>query len=177
MQKCKEVIIVNVGPFSAGKTKTLNNLFTLDLPSGILPTTKAFTEVTFGKTRKVIAYSKDGINEEEKTEDIENLGEFFEKLNKKEKVSRIEVQHPNIPNDLKIVDSIGYQAEKDTEEVLYRYLTKANIGFIFVPAVPSFTINDIEVIKNVLEHFGSKNIVIIITKVDLLENNNQKEQL
>ena len=143
-------LVVVVGEFNAGKSSFINALLNTDkLAEGVTPTTAQINLIRYGET--------------ESTQPIENWGQL--------------IQLPSeLLKSMSFVDTPGTNAVITEHEVLTRwFLPRADMVLFVSSADRPFSESENQFLQNISE--WGKKTVLILNKIDLLENQEQRDEV
>jgi small GTP-binding protein len=166
-----------LGQFKAGKTSFLNSLIGKPiLPVGVTPVTTTITRIQYGTEERAIIRYFDG---RESEEDIALVGEFTSETKNPANQKNVEVVDIELPSlkqyaGLRFVDTPGlgsiYKYHMETSE---NWLPEVGTALLAISSDRPLAENDLQLIRE-LRRYTPK-IVILLTKVDLLSPEQQKE--
>lgn len=165
------------GQFKAGKSSFLNSLIGKDvLPVGVIPVTTAITRLQYGEKERVIIHYYDGNEEEIPLERIEEYTSEARNPSNRKNVEIVDVELPCLKNfsGLRLVDTPGLGSIfKYHRETSANWLPEAGAAIVAISADRPLSENDLELIRDLREH--TPRVVLLLTKVDLLNDNQQRE--
>jgi len=171
--------IAVLGQFKAGKSSFLNSLIGGGfLPVGITPVTTVITRLAYGpRIRAVVRF----FDEKENEIDLNRVEEFISEVNNpanEKNVDLVDIELPYLEPypGLRFVDTPGLGSIfRYNTEISKEWLPKVGAAIIGVSCDRPLAENDLNLIRELMQ-FTPK-IVILITKVDLLSDEQQNELL
>ncbi len=174
--KSQYLNIAVVGQFKAGKSSFINNIIGENLlPTGVLPTTSIITVIENSGENKISVIFKD---KSQKNITADRLADFIsEEKNPKNEKNVLEVLIKtkfDSEKNIRLIDTpgLGSVFEHNTQETI-DWLPETGKAIILVSAVNPLSQNDLDLIKTTLKY--SPDPVIAISKIDLIEENEQNE--
>lgn len=165
------------GQFKAGKSSFLNSLIGKDvLPVGVIPVTTAITRLQYGEKERVVIHYYDGNEEEIPLERIEEYTAEARNPSNRKNVEIVDVEIPCLKkfSGLRLVDTPGLGSIfKYHRETSANWLPEAGTAIVAISADRPLSENDLELIRDLREH--TPRVVLLLTKVDLLNDEQQKE--
>jgi GTP-binding protein EngB required for normal cell division len=173
----RTIDVAILGQFKAGKSSFINSLIGKEvLPTGVTPVTTVITRLQYGETERVIVRYSD------KTSSIINAGDIGDYVSESnnpsnsKKVSFVDIELPSMINyqGLRLVDTPGlgsvFEAHiKESEE----WLPEVGAAILAISADRPLSADDLGLIRELLSY--TPNIIILMTKADLLTSEHQKE--
>ena len=166
-----------LGQFKAGKSSFLNSLIGKPLlPVGVIPVTTTITRLQYGKRERAIIRYFDG---REIEADIAAVGEFTSEAQNPANQKNVEVVDLDLASleryaGLRLVDTPGlgsiFKYHMETSE---NWLPEVGTALLAISSDRPLAENDLQLIRELRRH--TPKIVIILTKVDLLSPEQQKE--
>jgi GTP-binding protein EngB required for normal cell division len=166
-----------LGQFKAGKSSFINSLIGQDiLPVGIIPVTTVITRLQYGKWPKGLVTQFDG---SVVTIDSDEVGQFVSEEKNPANVKNVEVVDIELPaleryQGLRLVDTPGlgsvFKHNTDTSE---EWLPEVGAALVAVSSDRPLSENDVVLLRHLLKY--TPKILLILTKTDLLSQNQQKE--
>jgi len=166
-----------LGQFKSGKSSFLNSLIGKPiLPVGVIPVTTAITRIQYGKRERVIVRHFDGQQTEE---DIGAIEEFISEARNPANQKNVEVVDLELPSlekyaGLRLVDTPGlgsiFKYHMETSE---NWLPEVGCALLAISSDRPLAENDLQLIRDLRKH--TPKIVLLLTKVDLLSTEQQKE--
>ncbi|MCS7245181.1 MAG: dynamin family protein, partial [candidate division WOR-3 bacterium] len=154
--------IVFFGEFSSGKTTIINNLFELNLPVDILPSTAVPTIITHGQSKKVYLIDSLFNLEEANEEKLSKVSHQDKKYASKYLYKIILLDMP-VLKDYIIIDTPGFSADSFDYETAINILKLADkLVYVIDADTGSITKEGLEILKS------QKNLdcVVILNKID-----------
>jgi len=176
----KESPVIDVailGQFKAGKSSFINSIIGKKvLPVGAIPVTTVITRIQFGpeEMATVTFFDKKKINV-----GLDEIEEFISELKNAANQKNVEVVDITLPNlisypGLRLVDTPGLGSIfKYNTELSEEWLPEVGAAIIAISSDRPLSENDLNLIRELME-FTPK-VVILLTKVDLLSEEQQKE--
>lgn len=166
-----------LGQFKAGKSSLLNSLIGFNiLPVGVIPVTSVITLISYGKEEKFKVIAHDGqINEA----DVKEIDDYITEKNNpgnEKQILRIEIETKALAHakGLRFIDTPGLGSlYKSSNETTINWMPESGIVLIVINSIQPLSASDIALIHEALSH--SPFITIILTKTDLLDNEQLKE--
>ncbi len=184
MQACFHILkqkryidVAIFGQFKAGKSSFLNSLIGKNvLPVGVIPVTTAITRLQYGEKERVVVHYYDGNEEEIPLERIEEYTSEARNPSNRKNVEIVDVKLPYLEDfsGLRLVDTPGLGSIfKYHRETSANWLPEAGAAIVAISADRPLAENDLALIRDLREH--TPRVVLLLTKVDLLDNGQQKE--
>ncbi|HOP85303.1 MAG TPA: dynamin family protein [Syntrophorhabdaceae bacterium] len=176
----KESPIIDVailGQFKAGKSSFINSIIGKKvLPVGAIPVTTVITRIQYGpqELATVTFFDKKKINV--RLDEIEEYISESKNTANKKNVEVVDIELPNLIDypGLRIVDTPGLGSIfKYNTELSEEWLPEVGAAIIAVSSDRPLSENDLNLIKELMEF--TPRVVILLTKVDLLSEEQQKE--
>ena len=166
-----------LGQFKAGKSSFLNSLLEQDvLPVGVIPVTTAITRLQYGKEPRVIVKHFDGSTAVRPLADIAEFTSEAKNPDNKKNVAIVNIELPSLEkySGIRLVDTPGlgsvYKYHQSTSE---SWLPEVGTAILAVSADRPLSEDDLELIRELTTH--TPNIIILLTKADLLSPQQQNE--
>jgi len=166
-----------LGQFKAGKSSFLNSLIGKPLlPVGVIPVTTTITRLQYGKRERAIIRYFDG---REIEADVAAVGEFTSEAQNPANQKNVEVVDLDLASleryaGLRLVDTPGlgsiFKYHMETSE---NWLPEVGTALLAISSDRPLAENDLQLIRELRRH--TPKIVILLTKVDLLSPEQQKE--
>ncbi len=166
-----------LGQFKAGKSSFINSLIGQDiLPVGVIPVTTVITRLQYGKEPKVLVTQFDGSTV---TIAIDEVGQFVSEEKNPANKKNVEVVDVELPvlgpyQGLRLVDTPGlgsvFKYNTDTSE---DWLPQVGAAIVAVSADRPLSDNDLSLLRELARY--TPKIILLLTKVDLLSQDQQKE--
>jgi len=166
-----------LGQFKSGKSSFLNSLIGEPiLPVGVIPVTTTITRLRYGKRERAIVRHFDG---QENEVDIGAIKEFTSEAQNpanQKNVEVVDVELPSLDNyaGLRLVDTPGlgsvFKYHMGTSE---NWLPEVGTALLAISSDRPLAENDLQLIRDLRRH--TPKIIILLTKVDLLSSEQQKE--
>ncbi len=169
--------IAVLGRFKAGKSTFLNHILgAAVLPTGVIPVTTVVTEIEYGPASHAQILHHDGRVE---TVTVNRVGEFIsesENPGNEKQVARVHVELPSLApyKGIRCVDTPGLESvlEHNTGASL-DWLPNVGLAIVAVSVDPPLSQRDIELLHALSRY--TPNISLLLTKVDLLDENGRAE--
>ncbi len=166
-----------LGQFKAGKSSFINSLVGKTiLPVGVIPVTTAITRLQYGDVERAVVRYFDGSKTEVSIEDLEEyISEARNPANIKN-VNIVDIELPTLGEyaGLRLVDTPGmgsvFKYHMKTSE---NWLPEVGAAILAISADRPLSQHDMELIGELKNH--TPNIVILLTKADLLTPDQQSE--
>jgi small GTP-binding protein len=169
--------IVILGQFKAGKSSFLNSLIGKTvLPVGVIPVTTTITRLQYGKRERAIVRHFDGRHTEVNIGAIEEFTSEAKNPANQKNVEVVDVELPSLEKyaGLRLVDTPGlgsiFKYHMETSE---NWLPEVGTAFLAISADRPLAENDLQLIRELRRH--TPKIILLLTKVDLLSPEQQKE--
>ncbi|HOS14951.1 MAG TPA: dynamin family protein [Smithella sp.] len=169
--------IAVLGQFKAGKSSFLNSLLGQNVLSvGAIPVTTAVTRLQYGTKAKALVRHFDGNITEIPLADIVKFTSEAENPGNAKNVSIVDIELPSLKkySGLRLVDTPGlgsvYKYHQSASE---EWLPSVGTALLAVSADRPLSEHDLELIRELIAH--TPNIILLLTKVDLLSSDQQKE--
>ncbi len=166
-----------LGQFKAGKSSFLNSLIGKSvLPVGVIPVTTVITRLQYGEREQAVVRYFDGSASEMGIDDIEAFTSEAENPSNKKNVEMVDVELPSLKNyaGLRLVDTPGLGSVfKYHVETCENWLPHVGTAILAISSDRPLSDNDVQLIRELMQH--TPNIVILLTKADLLSSEQQNE--
>lgn len=166
-----------LGQFKAGKSSFLNSLLGQSvLPVGAIPVTTAITRLQYGAEEKVIVRHFDGHTTEVPLVEIVKFTSEAENPGNSKNVAIVDIELPSLQqySGLRLVDTPGlgsvYKYHQSASE---EWLPSVGTALLAVSSDRPLSEHDLELIRELIAH--TPNIILLLTKADLLSPEQQKE--
>ena len=177
LRQDKLIDIAILGQFKAGKSSFLNSLIGKPLlPVGVIPVTTTITRLQYGKRERTIIRYFDG---REIEADVAAVGEFTSEAQNPANQKNVEVVDLDLPSleryaGLRLVDTPGLGSIlKYHIETSENWLPEVGTALLAISSDRPLAENDLQLIRKLRRH--TPKIVLLLTKVDLLSPEQQKE--
>jgi GTP-binding protein EngB required for normal cell division len=184
IEACEKLLIQSppidvaiLGQFKAGKSSFINSLIGKSvLPVGVIPVTTVITRLQYGEREQAIVRYFDGSASEIGINDIENFTSEAENPSNKKNVEMVDVELPSLKNyaGLRLVDTPGlgsvFKYHVETSE---NWLPQVGTALLAISSDRPLSENDVQLIRELIQH--TPNIVLLLTKTDLLSPEQQNE--
>lgn len=166
-----------LGQFKAGKSSFLNSLLNQSvLPVGAIPVTTAVTRLQYGQRERVLVRHFNGLITEIPLNDIVKFTSEAENQGNSKNVAIVDIELPSLHqySGLRLVDTPGlgsvYKYHQSASE---EWLPSVGTALLAVSSDRPLSENDLELIRELTSH--TPNIILLLTKADLLSPEQQKE--
>jgi GTP-binding protein EngB required for normal cell division len=166
-----------LGQFKAGKSSFLNSLFGQSiLPVGAIPVTTAITRLQYGNKERALVRHFDGNTTEVPLTDIVNFTSEAKNPGNEKNVAIVDIELPSLQKypGLRLVDTPGlgsvYKYHQSASE---NWLPAVGTALLAVSSDRPLSEHDLELIRELTSH--TPNIILLLTKADLLSPNQQQE--
>jgi GTP-binding protein EngB required for normal cell division len=166
-----------LGQFKAGKSSFINSLIGKSiLPVGVIPVTTVITRLQFGKEGRAVIRFFDGKVSKVDMSDIHTFTSEAENPSNKKNVEVVDIELPSLRAyaGLRLVDTPGlgsvFKYHVQTSE---NWLPHVGTAILAVSSDRPLSDNDVQLIRELTSH--TPNIVLLLTKTDLLSTMQQKE--
>ena len=177
LRQDKLIDVAILGQFKAGKSSFLNSLIGKPLlPVGVIPVTTTITRLQYGKRERATIRYFDG---REIEAEVGAVGEFSSEAQNPANQKNVEVVDLHLPSlekyaGLRLVDTPGlgsiFKYHMETSE---NWLPEVGTALLAISSDRPLAANDLRLIRDLRRH--TPKIVILLTKVDLLSSEQQKE--
>jgi len=177
LQQNQLIDVAILGQFKSGKSSFLNSLIGKPiLPVGVIPVTTTITRLQYGKRERAIVRHFDG---QQTDVDIGAIEEFISEAKNpanQKNVEVVDLEHPSLEKyaGLRLVDTPGlgsiFKYHMETSE---NWLPEVGCALLAISSDRPLSENDLQLIRNLREH--TPKIVLLLTKTDLLSQEQQKE--
>ncbi|PIV24783.1 MAG: hypothetical protein COS40_01260 [Deltaproteobacteria bacterium CG03_land_8_20_14_0_80_45_14] len=177
LQQDQLIDVAILGQFKSGKSSFLNSLIGKPiLPVGVIPVTTTITRIQYGKRERVIVRHFDG---QQTDVDIGAIEEFISEAKNPANQKNVEVVDLELPSlekyaGLRLVDTPGlgsiFKYHMETSE---NWLPEVGCALLAISSDRPLAENDLQLIRDLRKH--TPKIVLLLTKVDLLSQAQQKE--
>ena len=166
-----------LGQFKAGKSSFLNSLIGIDvLPVGAVPVTTAVTRLQFGKNERALIRHFDGRITEAP---LAAVGDYTSEAKNPGNAKNVEIVDIELPSlqaftGLRVVDTPGLgSVYKYHQATSTNWLPSVGTALLAVSSDRPLSENDLNLIRELTTH--TPNIILLLTKADLLTPAQQKE--
>ena len=184
IQACEKLLIKNspidvaiLGQFKAGKSSFINSLIGKSiLPVGVIPVTTVITRLQYGDRERAVVRYFDGRTSEIGISDIGNFTSEAENPSNQKNVEMVDVELPSLRDyaGLRLVDTPGlgsvFKYHVETSE---NWLPQVGTALLAISSDRPLSDNDVQLIRELTQH--TPNIVLLLTKADLLSAEQQQE--
>jgi GTP-binding protein EngB required for normal cell division len=184
IEACEKLLVQNppidvaiLGQFKAGKSSFINSLIGKSvLPVGVIPVTTVITRLQYGEREQTVVRYFDGSTSEIGINDIENFTSEAENPSNQKTVEVVDIELPSLRAyaGLRLVDTPGlgsvFKYHVETSE---NWLPQVGTAILAISSDRPLSDNDVQLIRELTSH--TPNIVILLTKADLLSSEQQNE--
>ncbi|MGO9136354.1 MAG: dynamin family protein [Syntrophales bacterium] len=184
IEACQKLLVQNppidvaiLGQFKAGKSSFINSLIGKSiLPVGVTPVTTVITRLQYGEREQAVVSYFDGSAVEIGINDIKNFTSEADNPSNKKNVEVVDIELPSLRSyaGLRLVDTPGlgsiFKYHVETSE---NWLPQVGTAILAISADRPLSVNDVQLIRELMQH--TPNIVILLTKADLLSPEQQHE--
>jgi GTP-binding protein EngB required for normal cell division len=184
IEACEKLLIQSppidvaiLGQFKAGKSSFINSLIGKSvLPVGVIPVTTVITRLQYGEKERAVIRFFDGKVSEIDMSDIHAFTSEAENPSNQKNVEMVDVVLPSLKNyaGLRLVDTPGlgsvFKYHVETSE---NWLPQVGTAILAISSDRPLSDNDVQLIRELTSH--TPNIVILLTKADLLSSEQQNE--
>jgi GTP-binding protein EngB required for normal cell division len=184
IEACEKLLVQNppidvaiLGQFKAGKSSFINSLIGRSiLPIGVTPVTTVITRLQYGESARAVVRYFDGSSSEIGINDIEAFTSEAENPSNKKNVEFVDIELPSLKDydGLRLVDTPGlgsvFKYHIETSE---NWLPQVGTAILAISSDRPLSDNDVQLIRELMQH--TPNIVILLTKADLLSSEQQNE--
>jgi GTP-binding protein EngB required for normal cell division len=183
---CKGLFVENplidvaiLGQFKAGKSSFINSFIGKPvLPVGVIPVTTVITRLQYGAKERAAVSFFDGKRTEVDFDEIEEyISEGKNKANEKN-VEVVDIEMPSLEpyRGLRFVDTPGLGSIfKYNTELSQEWLPEVGTAVVAISADRPLSENDLNLIQELMGY--TPNVVLLLTKVDLLNDSQQSEMV
>jgi len=166
-----------LGQFKSGKSSFLNSLIGKPiLPVGVIPVTTTITRLQYGERERAIVRHFDGRQTEVDIGEIEKFTSEAKNPANQKNVEVVDVELPSLKKHagLRFVDTPGlgsiFKYRMETSE---NWLPEVGTALLAISSDRPLSGNDLQLIRDLRKH--TPKIVLLLTKADLLSQEQQKE--
>lgn len=166
-----------LGQFKAGKSSFINSLIGQPvLPVGVIPVTTVITRLKFGNKPRAVVQRFDGAATEV---DLPVVDEFISEAKNPANEKNVEVVDIELPSlepyaGLRLVDTPGLGSIfKYNTDISEEWLPRVGAAIVAISSDRPLSENDLALIRQLMEF--TPRVVLLLTKVDLLSKEQQKE--
>jgi signal recognition particle receptor subunit beta len=184
VEACEGLLVQNppidvavLGQFKSGKSSFINSLIGKPvLPVGVIPVTTAITRLQYGEKERAVVRTYDG---REWDIDLKDLDQFTSEAGNPSNEKNVEIVDIELPAledyaGLRMVDTPGlgsvFKYHMETSE---HWLPEVGAALLAISADRPLSENDLQLIRELVRH--TPRIVLLLTKVDLLDSDQQAE--
>jgi GTP-binding protein EngB required for normal cell division len=166
-----------LGQFKAGKSSFINSILGKPiLPVGVIPVTTVITRLRYGRQERAIVTFFDGRQSEISLHEVEEFISEAKNTANQKYVEVVDIELPSLEpyTGLRMVDTPGLGSIfKYNTEISEEWLPKVGAAIIAISSDRPLSENDLNLIRELMD-FTPK-VVLLLTKVDLLSEGEQKE--
>ena len=177
LQQDQLIDVAILGQFKSGKSSFLNSLIGKPiLPVGVIPVTTTITRLQYGRIEKAIVRHFDGQQTEVDIGAIEEFTSEAQNPANRKNVELVDVELPSLEKygGLRLVDTPGlgsiFKYHIETSE---NWLPEVGTALLAISSDRPLAEDDLQLIRELRTH--TPKIVLLLTKVDLLSEEQQKE--
>jgi GTP-binding protein EngB required for normal cell division len=184
IEACGKLLVENppidvaiLGQFKAGKSSFINSLIGRSILSvGVIPVTTVITRLHYGEKERVLVKYFDGKVSEIGMSEIHTFTSEAENPSNKKNVEVVDIELPSLKKyaGLRLVDTPGlgsvFKYHVETSE---NWLPQVGTAILAVSSDRPLAGSDVQLIRELTRH--TPNIVILLTKADLLSPEQQAE--
>jgi GTP-binding protein EngB required for normal cell division len=184
IEACQKLLVENppidvaiLGQFKAGKSSFINSLIGRSiLPVGVIPVTTVITRLQYGEKERVLVKYFDGKVFEINMNDIHTVTSEAENPANQKNVEIVDIELPSLKNyaGIRLVDTPGlgsvFKYHVETSE---NWLPQVGTAILAISSDRPLSGSDVQLIRELTRH--TPNIVILLTKADLLSLEQQAE--
>jgi len=184
IEACGKLLVENppidvaiLGQFKAGKSSFINSLVgKAVLPVGVIPVTTVITRLHYGEKEKAVVRYFDGKVAEIDMREIHTFTSEAENQSNQKNVEVVDIEMPALKDyaGLRLVDTPGlgsvFKYHMETSE---NWLPQVGTAILAISADRPLSGSDVQLIRDLTRH--TPNIVILLTKADLLSPGQQAE--
>jgi GTP-binding protein EngB required for normal cell division len=175
--KDRMIDVAILGQFKAGKSSFINSFMgQAILPVGVIPVTTVITRLNYGEERRAtVVHFDDSITEV----DITGVDEFISELKNPANIKNVEVVDIELPSlkpyaGLRLVDTPGLGSIfKYNTDISEEWLPEVGAAVVAISSDRPLSENDLALIRQLMEF--TPRVALLLTKVDLLSKEQQKE--
>ncbi|HUN54796.1 MAG TPA: dynamin family protein [Smithella sp.] len=168
-----------MGQFKAGKSSFLNSLIGQPLlPVGAIPVTTAITRLQYGEKERLLVRHFDGTTTEAPLTDIAKFTSEAQNPGNIKNVAIVDIDVTSLKKypGIRLVDTPGLGSIfKYHEATSESWLPAVGTALLAVSSDRPLSQNDLELIRELTSH--TPNIILLLTKCDLLSPDQQREVL
>ncbi len=184
IEACQKLLVENppidiaiLGQFKAGKSSFINSLVGKDvLPVGVIPVTTVIARLQYGQKQRAVVRYFDGRVSEIDMSEIHKFTSEAENQSNQRNVEVVDIELPALKDyiGLRLVDTPGmgsvFKYHMETSE---NWLPQVGTAILAISADRPLAGNDVQLIRELTSH--TPNIVLLLTKTDLLSTEQQNE--
>jgi GTPase Era involved in 16S rRNA processing len=166
-----------LGQFKAGKSSFINSLLGKPiLPVGVIPVTTVITRLQYGRQERAVVTFFDGRQSEIGLHEVEEFISEAKNTANQKSVEVVDIELPSLETytGLRLVDTPGLGSIfKYNTEISEEWLPEVGAAIIAISSDRPLSENDLNLMRELMD-FTPK-VVLLLTKVDLLSEGEQKE--
>jgi GTPase Era involved in 16S rRNA processing len=166
-----------IGQFKAGKSSFINSLIDMRLlPVGVIPVTTVITRIKYGEKERAVITHFDGTVMEIPLDALEDYTSEAKNPANEKNIEVVDIELPSLQDydGLRIVDTPGLGSIfKYHMEVSENWLPEVGAALLAISADRPLSENDMASIRELIQY--TPQIVLLLTKVDLLSNDQKNE--
>jgi len=177
LQQDRLIDVAILGQFKSGKSSFLNSLIGKPiLPVGVIPVTTTITRLQYGKRERAIVRHFDGQHTEVDIGAIEKFTSEAQNPANEKNVEVVDIELPSLEKyaGLRLVDTPGlgsiFKCHIQTSE---NWLPEVGTALLAISSDRPLGEDDLQLIRELRTH--TPKIVLLLTKVDLLSQEQRKE--
>ncbi|MCX5847298.1 MAG: dynamin family protein [Deltaproteobacteria bacterium] len=183
-EACQKLLIQNpfidvaiLGQFKAGKSSFINSLIGKSiLPIGVIPVTTVITRLHYGEKERAVVKFFDAKVCEIDISEIDSYTSEAKNPSNEKNVEMVDIELPSLKDydGLRLVDTPGlgsvFKYHRETSE---NWLPQVGTAILAISSDRPLSDNDVQLIRELTQY--TPNIVILLTKADLLSPEQQTE--
>ncbi|MEN6319396.1 MAG: dynamin family protein [Syntrophaceae bacterium] len=184
LEACEKLLVDNppidvaiLGQFKAGKSSFINSLIGKSiLPVGVTPVTTVITRLCYGEKERAVVKFFDGKECEIDINELDSYTSEAKNPSNQKNVEMVDIELPPLKDyaGLRLVDTPGlgsvFKYHMETSE---NWLPQVGTAMLAVSSDRPLSDNDVQLIRELTQY--TPNIVILLTKADLLSPEQQNE--
>ncbi len=177
LQQDQLIDVAILGQFKSGKSSFLNSLIGKPiLPVGVIPVTTTITRLQYGEKERAIVHHFDGQQTEVEVGAVEEFTSEAQNPTNEKNVEVVDIELPSLEKfgGLRLVDTPGlgsiFRYHIQTSE---NWLPEVGTALLAISSDRPLAEDDLHLIRELRTH--TPKIILLLTKVDLLSQEQQKE--
>ena len=166
-----------LGQFKAGKSSFFNSIIEKSvLPVGVIPVTTVITRLSYGQSEGATVTFLDNRQLRINLDEVELFVSEIKNPANQKNVEMVDIELPHLQyyEGLRLVDTPGLGSVfKYNTEISQEWLPEVGMAIVAISADRPLSENDLALIRDLMEH--TPKVVLLLTKVDLLSSEQQKE--